>query len=118
MVHWSGVALCARMMTSSVEAITGGSSSFAPAQQHLDERPDRTSPVRDALFGRKRRFRERHAELGREEQRVVAEPAVAAGRREYMALAGRLDELRLGGTGLNARHAASVKRRPLLRAQT
>src|SRR5881628_1692399 len=82
MVHWSGVALCARMTTSSVEAITGGSSSFTPAQQHLDERPDRTSPVRDPLFGRKRRFRERHAELGREEQRVVAEPAVAAGRRE------------------------------------
>src|SRR2546427_6498702 len=107
MVHWSGVALCARMTTSSVEAITGGSSSFTPAQQHLDERPDRTSPVRDPLFGRKRRFRERHAELGREEQRVVAEPAVAAGRREYMALAGRLDELRLGGRRLDVRPDAA-----------
>src|SRR2546428_13379713 len=95
MVHWSGGELCARMTTSSVEAITGGSSSFAPAPQHLDERPDRTSPVRDALFGRKRRFREGHAELGREEQRVVAEPAVAPGPPEDMALDRRLDVLRL-----------------------
>src|SRR5207244_13619237 len=95
MVHWSGVALCAKMTTSSVEAVTGGCSSFTPAQQHLDERPDRTSPVRDPLFGRKRRFRERHAELGREEQQVVAELDVAAGRREYMELAGRHDELAL-----------------------
>src|SRR3989442_3748262 len=114
MVHWSGVALCAKMTTSSVEAITGGSSSFTPAQQHLDERPDRTSPVRDALFGRKRRFREGHAELGREEQRVVAEPAVAAGRSENVALAGRLDELRLGGRRLDVRHDAAVALRALL----
>src|SRR2546422_1647428 len=117
MVHWSGVALCARMTTSSVEAITGGSSSFTPAQHPLNEPPDRTSPVRDALFGRKRRFREGHAELGREEQRVVAEPAVAAGRREYMALAGRLDELRLGGRRLDVRHDAAVACRPLLLGQ-
>src|SRR2546426_335231 len=117
MVHWSGAGLCARMTTSSVEEVTGRFPSFTPAEQPLDERPDRTSPVRDALFGRKRRFGKRHAELGREEQRVVAEPAVAAGRGENVALAGRLDELRLGGRRLHVRHDAAVARRPLLFGQ-
>src|SRR5437879_10923754 len=63
--------------------------------------------MRDALLGRERRFGEACAEIGGQEQRVVAEPAAPAGRREDATLARRLDELRLGGGGLDVRHDAA-----------
>src|SRR5213592_4147685 len=61
-----------------------------------------------ALLGRERRFGEGHAQLGRQEQRIIAEPAVAARRREDPALARRLHELRLGSRRLDVRYDAAM----------
>src|SRR6266571_368365 len=66
---------------------------LAAAHQHLDQRPDGPPPVRHMLLGRRRRLAERLAEVGREEQRVVAEAARAARRREDAAFTGGLDGL-------------------------
>jgi len=80
----------------------------AAAQEHLDQGADGASPVRDPLLGRERRLGEARAEIGGQEQRIVAESAVTAGRREDAALARRLDELRFGGRGLDVRQDAAV----------
>src|SRR6266487_3972845 len=90
---------------------------LAAANQHLDQRPDRSAAVRHVLLRRQRRLAERLAEVGREEQRVVAKPALAARRREDAALAGGLDELRLGVWRLEERDDRAVARGAALGGQ-
>src|SRR2546427_13309041 len=111
MGHWPsgapGAGRCTTRTTSRVATITGVPSLLTAAHEHLDQGANGASPMRDALLGRERRFGEACAEIGGQEQRVVAEPAAPAGRREDATLARRLDELRLGGGGLDVRHDAA-----------
>src|SRR5438477_12692022 len=114
MGHWPsvaagapGAARCTTRTTSRLAAVMDCPSSLAAAQQHLDQGADGASPVRDPLLGRERRLGEARAEIGGQEQRIVAESAVTAGRREDAALARRLDELRFGGRGLAVRQDAA-----------
>src|SRR5690242_17527825 len=108
MGHWPSAApaaaRCTTKTTSRVDTVTSGPSSFAAAHEHLDQRTDGASAVRHPLLGGEPRFGEADAEIGGQEQRVVAEAAAAAGRREDAALARRLDELWFGGRGLDVRH--------------
>src|SRR5438128_11796088 len=111
MGHWPsgapGAGRCTTRTTSRVATIMGVPSLFTAAHEHLDQGANGASPMRDALLGRERRFGEACAEIGGQEQRVVAEPAAPAGRREDATLARRLDELRLGGRGLDVRYDAA-----------
>src|SRR5256885_16277102 len=107
MGHWPsgapGAGRCTTRTTSRVATIMGVPSLFTAAHEHLDQGANGASPMRDTLLGRERRFGEGCAEIGGQEQRVVAEPPAPAGRREDATLARRLDELRLGGPRLRLR---------------
>src|SRR5437660_8643936 len=111
MGHWPSdapaAARCTTRTTSRVDTVTGGPSLLAATQEHLDQGTDGASAMRDPLLGREPRFGEADAEIGGQEQRVVAEATAPAGRREDAALARGLDELRLGRRGLDVRHDAA-----------
>src|SRR5438046_4551150 len=81
-----------------------------PAQQHLDQRPEGTAPVGHPVFGARGRLSEAHLQVGREEQRVVAEAAAAARRIEHETLATRLHTLRGGGGWFEQGDNAAVSR--------
>src|SRR2546425_1364952 len=87
---------------------------LATSEQHFDEGPERPPAVGDAMLGRRRRLGEGHSEIGREEQRVVSEPACTTWLGEHAAFGRRLDELRGRRGCLEKGCDTAIARRALL----
>src|ERR1043166_2923051 len=68
--------------------------SLCAAEQDLDERPERPSPMRDPMLGGGGRFAKAHLQIGRKKQRIVAEAAGTARLLQDEAVTRGLDDLR------------------------
>src|SRR5439155_12441064 len=94
--------------------LTDGTGLAGPPHQHLAQRSDRSPAMRHALLRRHRRLGERHPEIDRQEQRIVAEAAAPTGLGQDPPLARRLDQLRLRERRIEIGHHAPVARGALL----
>src|SRR5439155_21810961 len=93
---------------------TDGTGLAGPPHQHLDQRSARAPAMRHALLRRHRRLGERHPEIARQEQRIVAEAAAPTGLGQDPPLARRLDQLGLRERRIEIGHHAPVARGALL----
>src|SRR5437867_2894288 len=83
-------------------------------EEYLNERPERSAAVRDAVLRRRGSLTEGHLQLGRVKQRVVAEPARPSGLRQDKPVTRGFHDLGHAARRREERHDTTIAGPPAL----